>query len=826
MFGLVGGLALAGLAAARRTQASFSTYLATTNPSDFTATLYGSTLGNNPGYSPAVQHVVAELPGVKHAAAAVVLNAFPLSRTGIPDLASEQVAYPIGSLGRYLFEQDRATALEGRLPDPRRSDEMAVTADAARLLGFHVGETIEWGVYSSRQTSLPGFGTATVKPAMRSLLTVVGIVAFSSDIVEDDIDRVPTFEMFTPSFTKEILSEHGQFAGATVYGIQIAKGHTLAAVQREMTGVVQARTVETIHDQAPVAAKADRSIRPIAIALGAFGGITLLAALLIGAQAAARRLRDGFEEQVVLRAIGSSATATLIDSMLGLALTTVFGALLAAIVAIVLSPVAPLGPARSVSPDKGIAIDWTVIGFGVLLLIVAMLAIVLILAVRGAPHRTARRLPPARPATSSVSMASAFGLPATGIIGARMALEPGRGRTSVPVRSALIATTLAVLLVIANLVFGSSLSTLVSSPALYGWNWDYMFNPIGGNGGDVPPQVLHALQRDHNVESYTSVDYSNAELDGQNIPFLFIGTPDRVQPPILSGHGIQAKHQIVLGAATMAQLHKHVGDTVAVSYGSKRDFPVYVPPTTFTIVGTATFPAVGFASQVSDHTSMGTGAMMLNADLPETFLAAQENPDPTLNGPNLVFVRLRAGVSARAGRVDASRLAKVGDRAFAAVPDGQGAGDLLVVDGAQRPAEIVNYKTMSATPELLGAALAVGAMAALALTLASSVRRRRRDLALLKTLGFTQRQLLGAVAWQSTITTLVGLLIGIPLGVLLGRWLWILFARLIYAVPEPTVPWVPIALVTLGALVVANVVAAIPGRVAARTPTAILLRSE
>ena len=59
----------------------------------------------------------------------------------------------------------------------------------------------------------------------------------------------------------------------------------------------------------------------------------------------------------------------------------------------------------------------------------------------------------------------------------------------------------------------------------------------------------------------------------------------------------------------------------------------------------------------------------------------------------------------------------------------------------QRPAEIVNYRSMGATPAILGAALAVGAISALVLTLTSSVRRRRRDLALLKALGFTRRQL-------------------------------------------------------------------------------------
>jgi ABC-type lipoprotein release transport system permease subunit len=82
------------------------------------------------------------------------------------------------------------------------------------------------------------------------------------------------------------------------------------------------------------------------------------------------------------------------------------------------------------------------------------------------------------------------------------------------------------------------------------------------------------------------------------------------------------------------------------------------------------------------------------------------------------------------------------------------------------------------------------------------------------------------VSWQSTVAVTIGTVVGVPLGVAAGRSLWTLFARGINAVPQPTVPTASIALVTVGALVLANIVAAVPGRRAARTPTALLLRTE
>jgi hypothetical protein len=382
-------------------------------------------------------------------------------------------------------------------------------------------------------------------------------------------------------------------------------------------------------------------VKPLSIALGVFGAVAALAALLIAIQAISRQLRDADGDLTVLRALGAGPTTIAADGLMGILGALVIGSLLAAVVAVALSPLSPLGPVRPVYPGSPVAFDWTVLGFGLLVLIGGLGAIAVALAHRGAPHRVARRSQLSAPGFSkAVAAVASSGLPAPAVVGVRFALDSGRGRTSVPVRSALLGAVLAVALVVATLTFGSGLRSLVSHPALYGWDWSYMMDP----SNTVPPQALSLLEHDPYVAAWTGYDYNDFQIDGQNLPFLFEGVhPPHTQPispPILSGHPIEQKDQVVLGAATMAQLHKHVGDSVVVTYGNPKNAPYYVRPTRLVIVGTATLPAVGYSSVIADHTSMGTGVLASDAFLPAAVLQGG-NTDATLNGPDLVFVRLR-----------------------------------------------------------------------------------------------------------------------------------------------------------------------------------------
>jgi hypothetical protein len=826
LIGLTGGIAMAAVAGGRRTQSSFSTFLASTNPSDLSVSTYGVNGNSTSGaYSETMTKQIAHLRDVKQVETWIVLIAAPLSPKGAAMLNRITEVNAVGSVDGLYFNQDRVAVTKGRMADPNRPDEFVMTAEAAHLLGYHVGEVIPYGIFTTAQESMPGIGTPRVQPHRRINAKLVGLVTFNSEVVQDDVDRLPTLVLFTPALTREVLADAGRGAGgATYYALRLDHGsRDIAVVEKEFVGLLPKGAVSNFHLTAPVEAKADRAVKPVGIALDVFGFIAGLAALLLAAQAISRHLRAGSDELDVLRALGAGPRTTVADRLIGVMGAVVLGSLLAAGVAVALSPLSPLGPVRPVYPSRGFAVDWTVLGVGLAVLIVGLGATAVVLAYAGAPHRVARRSRLARPHHSTMLRAVAStALPAPAVVGVRFALEPGGKRTTVPLRSALVGATLAVVIVVATLTFGSGLQSLVSHPALYGWNWTYMLNP----SNDVPPQALALLAHDPAVAAWTGVNDTNVDIDGQSIPVFFGDTHPALTPPILSGHAIARKDQIVIGAATLAQLHKRVGDTVVVTLGSPRDAPFDIPPTRLAIVGTATMPAAGYPSIIADHTSMGTGALLSNDVLPAAFQRAQTNPQPILNGPGLVFVRMRPDVSRAAGLADMRRITRAADRAFAAVPNGGGEQNTVSVLGVQHPAEIVNYRTMGATPALLASGVAAGAIVALGLTLAASVRQRRRDLALLKTFGFTRRQLGATVAWQASVAALIGIIVGIPLGIALGRQLWIEFARDIDAVPHPTVPAIATLLVAVGALVLANVVAAGPGLQAARTRTALLLHAE
>ena len=184
-------------------------------------------------------------------------------------------------------------------------------------------------------------------------------------------------------------------------------------------------------------------------------------------------------------------------------------------------------------------------------------------------------------------------------------------------------------------------------------------------------------------------------------------------------------------------------------------------------------------------------------------------------GPNVLFVRFRDGANKQAA---VERLTH--DVEQIADTDG------IAVTPPQRSAEIVNAGSITGASAWLAVAIAVAAIASFALALAAVVRRRRRDLALLQALGFTTRQVSSTVSWHASTIASVGLLVGIPMGILIGRVTWNLFAHQLDVLAQPTLPIIGASVIIVGALIAANTFGALMGRRARTTPVGVALRDE
>ncbi len=826
LIGLIGGIAMASITAARRTDSSYPDYLASTNPSGLIIQpnsngAQGETAAQAYRLYQGLLTELRHLPHVRRVATAEAFYAALLTpHGGYGTVLFTQVQLVASSDGMFA-SQDRLTIVQGR--KAVRPDEVVATSRAAATLHLHVGSRLPVGIWAP---SPPG----GLPPFYRKLdLTVTGIGLVSTQVVQDDIDSQRTgFLIGTPALDREFVP----CCVATSYvGLRLANGGHDAAVGQEYVnltktspyfagGAAQLLQLLEVYDTSAIEAEAQRAIRPEAIALGVFGLIAALAALIIGAQSISRQLRAAGNDAEILRALGAGPAAATADGVLGILAAVVAGALLAVAIAIGLSPFSLFGPVRQAEPGRGIYLDWTVLALGALVLVLVLGGAAAVIGYRQAPHRAAARQRPAGRGSAVVRAGLGAGLGVAGVAGLRFALEPGRGRTAMPVRSVLTGAVLAVIVVAATLTFGASLSYLVSRPALYGWDFSYALYSTDGWGPFPPSFTTPLLRRDRLVAATTGVYFLTVQIDGQTVPAILSPTHPAVGPSILTGRGLDGPGQVVLGPATLAALHKHVGDQVTVQLG-----PV-IRDARLRIAGTAALPALG--DTLGIHPSLSTGAILPTGAVSPTALDEGGSAD---YGPNAILVRLRPGVSQAAGLRSLQQIASAYNQVVHSPPIvakiGPEALELVAnVLPVQRPAEIVNYKSMGTMPVILAGGVAAGAVAALGLALVASVRRRRRDLALLKTLGFTRRQLAATVAWQSTVIAGGGVVVGVPVGIAAGRWLWVLFAHSLSAVPDPVIPAASVALAALAALVLANLVAALPGRAAARTPAAIVLRAE
>jgi hypothetical protein len=389
--GLLGGLSMGAIEAARTTESSPGDFAASTHTPDLFVLdgFYDPDAGLN-GYDPALLRTIAHLPHVKKVESEVGINAGPVEKNGEPLPASEGIG-PDGSVDGLGFNEDRIVVTEGRLADPRKANEFVMDSGTARAFGLHLGETVTIGWVTNTQ----GDNALNFKvPKTQQIkMKLVGVGAVDVNALFQDQDGVSSSQIvfFTPAFTREIRAccSNDMLSGIALQGGM--QSRYFPKVESELRSVLPKGVPFTYVQATDVLARAERTLKPESIALGVFGGIAGLAALLIAGQVIGRRIRLNTDELDVLRALGADPKMTIGDGLIGTLGAVLMGTLLAGLVAVGLSPLGPLGPIGALVPFA-FRVDWAVVGLGVAVLAFSLGTLAVVVAFRAAPHRVVTRL--------------------------------------------------------------------------------------------------------------------------------------------------------------------------------------------------------------------------------------------------------------------------------------------------------------------------------------------------------------------------------------------------------------------------------------------------
>ncbi|HET6873872.1 MAG TPA: ABC transporter permease, partial [Acidimicrobiales bacterium] len=716
LIALAGAVVLTAWAGARRTDSAYPRYLSSTHAADYLISTGNG--GDNTLYDQIERLPQVERAGIEAGSALV-------SKTGgkvdmdmgsyVQSIASED--------GRAGYTVGGFKLVSGRLPDPTKPFEALVNTTLAHRRHLRVGSTFT--MYLESPKAIESGDPAPPDDQLTPIkLAITGVVVSSDEVVPIATnDGLPSLGL-TPAFHRQF--DHGgdiNFDGSEVRlrpGADrkafVAGIDRLAASSRtQLNGLFVADL--SVHEQ-----RIERALHPTALALELFAALLALGAALAIGQIIARDVTLSAGEDPALRAVGFARSQLILVRMIRLSVPVLLGAGLAVVGAVLASPLMPIGAARLADPSPGLSVDWVGLGAGF-----AVTLAVFGLAGLAAAWRVTRHVPAAVEEQVSVRRPSRFvellarsGVRPPAVTGVRMALEPGRGRTAVPVRSATAGIVVAVAAVVAVVTFSANLNRLVSTPRLYGDTWSLALD--GQFGAPWDATTVKAVDTLPGVQSIAGGTYGDdTTIDGRTVPTVGIDSlRGDVYPTIVSGHRPNGPDEIALGGSTMRSLGKHTGDSVTVvAQGKTRHL---------TVVGQVVLPSLGRGSFTP--TDLGQGAV--------TVASVVAGPPASPGHYNFVLLGYAPGT-------DASAItARLVDFAH----QGGCPGDqCLLTTERVLPTDIRSYQRVSATPAILAGLLAVLGIAMIGHALVTSVRRRRRDLAVLKTLGFVKREVAIAVAW-------------------------------------------------------------------------------
>jgi hypothetical protein len=775
LVGVVGGAVLATVAGARRSESAYERFRRETLASDLDVAEDGPPRWNIEAAAEAVRalpQVVAlgrlDFPFIVPAGSGFYPYLDFLAAVSVDDANERDI--------------DRPRLLEGRVPDPADADEIAIIETYARESGLRVGDRAEFESYAPEQLE-PLFETGDAGPPAgpRFAFVVTGIFDAPTFLSESSGDFQPRV-FLSPAFAQEHGGDVATYIGGLSLRLQGGRADTdeVTATLREM--FVDVTTLE-ITPASEVDRKIDSGIDVIVTALLLCALVAALAGGVAIAQAFTRHFGTQAESERWLAALGMTRLERIASRAVTAVPIAVLGGVVAVSASTLASPLMPVGIARRAEPDLGISVDWPVLLLGFVAIVIAV--IVLSVLAAAAITRRARAASAtstlARPSRSMLALRhTRLAPPATTGVG--MAVEP-LGGTAWAVRSALLGMVFCVMGLVALLVFVASVDELVDSPDRYGSPFDAM---VSGFSGDVLGEGDVDLLADPRAARVGVGLGGLGRVGGDEVnTYAFESLKGDMSFTMLDGHRPSGGAEVVLGAATLESAGVALGEEVEVegADGTLRA----------TVVGTAVFPVT------DERSAPGRGVLLGREDFERISAPDEINAD--------VLIEWASGVDPEVANEELAEA--TGTEVFA----------------PRLPSDVNNLSDVDELPRALAAFLAVLAVVAVLHALLSSVRMRRQDLAVLRALGFESRQLGSTLVWQATTIGLIGLVVGVPLGLVAGRVMWGAVARGIGVVDDPVTPALAVGVVIIAALVILNAAAVVPSRLARKVAPATVLRS-
>jgi hypothetical protein len=764
---IVSGSVLTTAAGARRTATVVDRMVAHEDRPAFGIGTYLTTNAGDPVRLRAGEEALTDVPGIEQAIA--IANVFVAIG---PEDGSWNLAIGTDLDGRYLDSGWTEPLRDGRLPAVDGRGEVAFDASTASRLGVSVGDEFVAPTISvtTMQALISGQASEIVPDGPQLRFTVVGI--FRESVTDD-----PSFGwgVASPDTAAYLAQAGASDSYFLVDGDVDMDAQSAVAVVSEVMGDGGSYVVDLDAELGPVR----NTVDIIAAGLALFAVLAAVAGLIALGQVVGRQVAHSGRLADVTAALGMRDRETAIALALPSAIGAGMGIIVGALAAVALSPIFPTGLGRRAEPSPGVRVDWLVLGVGSLVLFVLVSAWAMAAAHRRVRSSGGTSRPPSRGTRSGLRR----WLPLCLAIGSGSVLVPNRVRSAARPTSALLGAVLGVTGVLAIAVFTVSQRTTAGDPIRYGWTWDV----DSDIAFDDPEQLLMALADEPVLAAVGVADCGQTTIGDDDTTLCALEVLSGSMPmTYLAGRAPSSPDEVAAGSETMTEHDLALGDRIAVtgSNGATKSFEV---------VGVLVFP---------DITAPGRG-LATTPEGRQTLGDSDGFPILTLKyAPDL----------------DQEEVERVLADVYGLSPD--------ALTRPSPPQLLERLELVRPTLVSLAVFLAVLGLIGLLHFLMLSNARRRHETAVLETIGFVRAQTVAVVVWQGFTIASIGVMVGAPLGVIVGRSVWVASIDHLGIIDTATVPWLFCGLVGAAALVGAAVIGLLTGwRAASRSPS-VALRNE